>query len=84
MEFSLPDTGLVHFLTAKIDDLTLKVEEKKLNVARLTAERNILNDKVRILKEEVVLLVSSYLITFTSCIHLNYWSSPFNVEIISS
>ena len=58
MELNLSKVGLVRFWNQKIDDLTFKVEEKKNDVERLKAERNLLNDRVRILKEEVALLVS--------------------------
>jgi len=44
------------YFRTKIDDLTTKVRKKEANVRRLEAQRNDLNAKVRLLKDELVQL----------------------------
>ena len=44
------------YFRTKIDDLTTKVRKKEANVRRLEAQRNDLNAKVRVLKDELVQL----------------------------
>lgn len=53
------DEGLTRYYTSKIDELTLTVQEKSQDLRRLQAQRNELNAKVRMLREELQLLVSS-------------------------
>ncbi|VVC46142.1 P-loop containing nucleoside triphosphate hydrolase,ATPase, AAA-type, core,AAA+ ATPase domain,26S [Cinara cedri] len=49
--------GLKAYYTIKIDQLLLAINEKQLNIKRLQAQRNELNTKVRLLKEELQLLL---------------------------
>lgn len=48
--------GLKSYLKNKIDDIELVVNEKQNNLRRLQAQRNELNAKVRLLREELQLL----------------------------
>jgi len=47
------DNGIKTFFRSKIDELELVIAEKTLNLQRLTAQRNELNSRVRILREEL-------------------------------
>lgn len=49
--------GLRQYYVAKIEKLQLTVAEKNQNLRRLQAQRNELNAKVRMLSEELQLLV---------------------------
>ena len=51
-----PATGLTSYYTQKLDELELTVREKQTTLRRLEAQRNVLNSKVRSLREELVLL----------------------------
>ena len=44
------------YYAAKIEELEVEVREKMLNLRRLEAQRNELNSKVRLLREELSLL----------------------------
>ena len=48
--------GLSNYYQGKIDELELTVREKTQNLRRLQAQRNELNSKVRLLREELQLL----------------------------
>lgn len=48
--------GIKAYYVARIEDLEVKVEDKKQNLRRLEAQRNELNAKVRMLREEIQLL----------------------------
>ena len=48
--------GLKQYYVTKIEDLLLTVSEKNQNLRRLQAQRNELNAKVRMLREELQLL----------------------------
>ncbi len=48
--------GLKQYYITKIEDLMLTVSEKNQNLRRLQAQRNELNAKVRMLREELQLL----------------------------
>ena len=50
--------GLRQYYVAKIEKLQLTVTERNQNLRRLQAQRNELNAKVRMLSEELQLLVS--------------------------
>lgn len=50
--------GLRQYYVAKIEGLQLTVAERNQNLRRLQAQRNELNAKVRMLSEELQLLVS--------------------------
>ena len=52
----LPSEGLRQYYITKIEDLMLTVSEKNQNLRRLQAQRNELNAKVRMLREELQLL----------------------------
>ena len=51
--------GLRQYYVAKIEKLQLTVTERNQNLRRLQAQRNELNAKVRMLSEELQLLVSA-------------------------
>jgi ATP-dependent 26S proteasome regulatory subunit len=51
-----PSEGLKQYYVTKIEDLMLTVSEKNQNLRRLQAQRNELNAKVRMLREELQLL----------------------------
>merc|ERR1712038_2182975 len=51
-----PSEGLRQYYITKIEDLMLTVSEKNQNLRRLQAQRNELNAKVRMLREELQLL----------------------------
>ena len=51
--------GLRQYYVAKIEKLQLTVTERNQNLRRLQAQRNELNAKVRMLSEELQLLVSN-------------------------
>ena len=50
--------GLRQYYVAKVEKLQLTVAERTQNLRRLQAQRNELNAKVRMLSEELQLLVS--------------------------
>ena len=50
--------GLRQYYVAKVEKLQLTVTERNQNLRRLQAQRNELNAKVRMLSEELQLLVS--------------------------
>lgn len=58
----VPSGGIVHeggigpFFSQNIEEIEFKINEKKQNLLRLEAQRNALNAKVRLLKEELQLL----------------------------
>ena len=52
--------GLRQYYVAKIEKLQLTVTERNQNLRRLQAQRNELNAKVRMLSEELQLLVSKH------------------------
>ena len=49
--------GLKKYYVSKVEELMLTVAEKNQNLRRLQAQRNELNAKVRMLREELQLLV---------------------------
>lgn len=49
-------SGIHAFYSSKIDELEVVVREKTENLRRLEAQRNELNAKVRLLREELSLL----------------------------
>lgn len=49
-------SGLTNYYQTKIEEYSLLITEKKQNLQRLEAQRNILNSKVRSLREELFLL----------------------------
>uniref|UniRef100_A0A7S4BT27 AAA+ ATPase domain-containing protein n=1 Tax=Chrysotila carterae TaxID=13221 RepID=A0A7S4BT27_CHRCT len=51
-----PPSAIAQYYAAKIDELELIVREKTSNLRRLEAQRNELNSKVRLLREELSLL----------------------------
>lgn len=51
------DTGLRSYYVSKIQELTIKKEEKQRNWERLRAQRNELNMRVRLLREEIQYLL---------------------------
>ena len=51
--------GLKKYYTSKVEELQLTVAEKNQNLRRLQAQRNELNAKVRMLREELQLLQTS-------------------------
>ena len=51
--------GLRQYFVQKIEELNLVVADRHQNLRRLQAQRNELNAKVRMLREELQLLVSS-------------------------
>ncbi|GAM29492.1 hypothetical protein SAMD00019534_126680, partial [Acytostelium subglobosum LB1] len=50
--------GIKSYYCSKIEDLEIKVNEKSQDLRRLEAQRNELNNKVRMLKEELQLLTN--------------------------
>ena len=52
--------GLRQYFVQKIEELNLINAEKQQNLRRLQAQRNELNAKVRLLREELQLLVNYY------------------------
>ena len=53
--------GLRQYFVQKIEELNLIVADRQQNLRRLQAQRNELNAKVRMLREELQLLVSPVL-----------------------
>ena len=51
------DEGLKRYYTSKIEELQLTVQEKSQDLRRQQAQRNEINAKVRMLREELQLLV---------------------------
>mmetsp|Transcript_81220 Transcript_81220/g.162036 ORF Transcript_81220/g.162036 Transcript_81220/m.162036 type:complete len:401 (+) Transcript_81220:56-1258(+) len=45
--------GVAHYFVSKIDELELTIRDKANNLKRLTAQRNELNGRVRLLREEL-------------------------------
>ncbi len=52
----MPRDGIKPYYTLKIEDAELQISEKTQNLRRLEAQRNSLNAKVRLLREELQLL----------------------------
>lgn len=50
-------TGLESYYKKKVEELELRILEKKSNLRRLEAQRNELNNLVKNLKEELYLLL---------------------------
>lgn len=50
------ESGIAPFFEQKIEEMELKINDKTQNLRRLEAQRNALNSKVRLLKEELQLL----------------------------
>eukprot|EP01132_Coremiostelium_polycephalum_P005217 gene5217-6496_t len=50
--------GIKSYYCSKIEELEIKVSEKQLDLRRLEAQRNELNNRVRMLKEELQLLTN--------------------------
>ena len=50
------ESGISPFFSQKIEETEFKINEKTQNLRRLEAQRNALNAKVRLLKEELQLL----------------------------
>ena len=50
------ESGISPFFAQKIEETEFKINEKTQNLRRLEAQRNALNAKVRLLKEELQLL----------------------------
>lgn len=61
--------GLRNYYTSKIEELMLTVAEKNQNLRRLQAQRNELNAKVRMLREELQLLVRIHLLPALGTAH---------------
>ena len=51
-------SGLESYYKKKVEELELKIQEKKSNLRRLEAQRNEMNNLVKNLKEELYLLLS--------------------------
>ena len=51
-----PQQPVQSYYQSKVDELELVVREKAQNLARLTAQRNELNGRVRLLREELYAL----------------------------
>jgi 26S proteasome regulatory subunit T6 len=49
--------GLESYYKKKVEDLEMKIVEKKSNLRRLEAQRNEMNNLVKNLKEELYLLL---------------------------
>ena len=62
--------GLRQYYVAKIEKLQLTVTERNQNLRRLQAQRNELNAKVRMLSEELQLLVRNKLFVSVSVRYL--------------
>jgi 26S proteasome regulatory subunit T6 len=52
-----PSTGLESYYKKKVEELELKILDKKNNLRRLEAQRNEMNNLVKNLKEELYLLL---------------------------
>lgn len=52
-----PSQGLESYYKKKVEELELKILEKKANLRRLEAQRNEMNNLVKNLKEELYLLL---------------------------
>jgi 26S proteasome regulatory subunit T6 len=52
-----PMTGLESYYRKKVEELELRIIEKKNNLRRLEAQRNEMNNLVKNLKEELYLLL---------------------------
>ena len=52
-----PTSGLESYYKKKVEELELKIQEKKNNLRRLEAQRNEMNNLVKNLKEELYLLL---------------------------
>lgn len=51
--FAQKEPGLKNYYVSKIEELQIKINEKTLNFERLKAQRNELNAKVRLMREEL-------------------------------
>jgi len=56
VKVAMPRDGIKPYYTLKIEDAELQISEKTQNLRRLEAQRNSLNAKVRLLREELQLL----------------------------
>jgi len=50
------DHGLKSYYTSKIEELQIKIRDKMTNFERLKAQRNELNNKVKLMREELTQL----------------------------
>ena len=77
--------GLRQYYVAKIEKLQLTVTERNQNLRRLQAQRNELNAKVRMLSEELQLLVRVlfYSSIYTSCNYVNSFLLNLNKVLFS-
>ena len=51
------DVGLKNYYVSKIEELQMKIRDKSNNLERLKAQRNELNGKVRLMREELTQLL---------------------------
>jgi 26S proteasome regulatory subunit T6 len=52
-----PTQGIESYYKKKVEELELKIQEKRNNLRRLEAQRNEMNNLVKNLKEELYLLL---------------------------
>ena len=78
---ALQRQGVQHYYESKVDELEILLRDKTQNLARLTAQRNQLNGRVRLLREELHALreVSGGAILFTA--HLAFGGETHEVDI---